>query len=97
MRKLNKQTAPTTKRSGAPARKARRELVTVIGPLTACTLKDVLWETLNDIRSNQIQAHRGDAIASQAREILRTIKTQMQIANAAKRGLPEDIVRFSEG
>ena len=78
-------------------RAPRKQLVTVIGPLTATSLKDVLWETLNDIRSNQMQANRGDAIASQAREILRTIKTQLQISGAAKRGVPKDIIQFSEG
>ena len=71
--------------------------MTVIGPLNATSLKDVLWETLNDIRSNQMQANRGDAIASQAREILRTIKTQLQVSSAAKRGVPKDIIAFSEG
>jgi len=77
-------------------RKRKTPLVTVLGPLTATGLKNVLWDTLNDIRSNTIQAHRGDAIASQAREILRTVKTQLQVANAAKRAVPDDIVRFVE-
>lgn len=70
--------------------------MTVIGPLSASSLRNVLWETLHDIRSNQMLPNRGDAIAAQAREILRTVKTQMQIASAARRGLPEDIVTFSE-
>jgi len=70
--------------------------VTVIGPLNASSLRNVLWETLNDIRTNQMLPNRGDAIASQAREILRTVKTQLQIASAARRGVPEDILDFSE-
>lgn len=74
----------------------KKEIVTVIGPLTASGLRGVLWETLNDIRTNQMQANRGDAIASQAREILRTVKTQLQVASAAKRGVPQDIIKFSE-
>jgi len=76
--------------------KDRKELVTVIGPLNASSLRNVLWETLNDIRTNQMLPNRGDAIASQAREILRTVKTQLQIASAARRGVPEDILDFSE-
>jgi len=68
----------------------------VIGPLSAGSLRDVLWETLNDVRTNQMLPNRADAIASQAREILRTVKTQLQIASAARRGVPEDIVNFSE-
>ena len=70
--------------------------VTVIGPLKASALKDVLWETLTDLRSNQLPANRADAIAAQAREILRTVKTQLQVTNAAKRPVPADIVAFAE-
>lgn len=65
-------------------------------PLTANSLKDVLWETLNDLKTNQMPAASGDAIAAQAREILRTVRTQMQIAGQSKRGLPIEIVEFSE-
>jgi hypothetical protein len=39
---------------------------------------------------------RGDAIAGQAREILRTVKTQMQISGQAKRPLSSEIVDFAE-
>ena len=39
---------------------------------------------------------RADAVAAQSREILRTIKTQMQIAGQSKRGLPQEIIDFSE-
>lgn len=70
--------------------------MTVIGPLSAGSLRNVLWETLNDVRTNQMLPNRADAIASQAREILRTVKTQLQIASAARRGIPEDIISFSE-
>lgn len=70
--------------------------MTVIGPLSASSLRDVLWETLNDVRRNDMLPNRADAIASQAREILRTVKTQLQIASAARRGVPNDIINFSE-
>lgn len=59
-------------------------------------MRDVLWETLLDVRSNNIQANRADAVATQAREILRTVKTQLQITNAAKRSVPQDIIAFAE-
>lgn len=68
----------------------------VIPALKASTLKDVLWETLVDLRSNDMPANRADAIAAQAREILRTVKTQLQVTNAAKRPVPQQIVDFSE-
>jgi hypothetical protein len=59
-------------------------------------LKDVLWETLIDLRSNDMPANRADAIAAQAREILRTVKVQLQVTNAAKRPVPIRIVEFAE-
>lgn len=71
--------------------------MTVIRPLTASALKETLWETLTDLRHENILPNRADAIAAQSREILRTIKTQLQIAGQAKRGVPDEIVRFSEG
>jgi hypothetical protein len=56
----------------------------------------VLWETLTDLKADNILPNRADAIAVQSREILRTIKTQMQISSQSKRALPRDIIEFSE-
>ncbi len=64
--------------------------------LTAINLKKALWETLNDIKDDKMQASQGDAIASQAREILRTVKTQLQICTHTKRSVPLEIIEFSE-
>ena len=64
--------------------------------LTANNLKQALWETLNEIKTNVIMPAEADAIASQAREILRTIKVQLQIAAQGKRNLPNDVYEFSE-
>ena len=64
--------------------------------LSAGNLKRALWETLNDIKSDKMQANQGDAIAAQAREILRAIKVQLQIAGHTKRSVPLDVVEFSE-
>lgn len=69
---------------------------TVIPALKASALKDVLWETLIDLRGNHMPANRADAIAAQAREILRTVKVQLQVTNAAKRPVPRGIVDFAE-
>jgi len=69
---------------------------TVIPPLTAHNLKDVLWTTLNDIRDKNILPSSADAIAAQSREILRTVRTQMAIASQTKRALPDEIIEFSE-
>lgn len=64
--------------------------------LTAVSLKDALWETLQDIKSGVIQPGQGDAIASQAREILRTVKVQLQITNQSKRSVPIEVITFAE-
>jgi len=70
--------------------------VQVIRPLTAGSLKDILWETLTDLKHENILPNRADSIAAQSREILRTIKVQLQVAGAAKRTVPQDIIEFSE-
>ena len=89
-------TKPSTKNKRALVKAPKRTAVTVIPALKASTLKDVLWETLIDLRSNDMPANRADAIAAQAREILRTVKVQLQVTNAAKRPVPTRIVEFAE-
>jgi hypothetical protein len=64
--------------------------------LSATNLKAALWETLNDVKSDKMQAAQGDAIAGQAREILRTVKTQLQICAQAKRNVPTEVIDFAE-
>lgn len=64
--------------------------------LTAVSLKDALWETLQDIKTGVIQPGQGDAIASQAREILRTVKVQLQITSQSKRSVPIEVITFAE-
>lgn len=64
--------------------------------LTAANLKTALWETLNGIKENTIDAAQGDAIAAQGREILRTVKVQLQVSQQGKRSIPADVISFSE-
>lgn len=64
--------------------------------LTATALKTALWDTLNSIKGDTMQPGQGDAIASQAREILRTVKIQLQIANQTQRNVPVEVIEFSE-
>lgn len=87
--------AARTRRKNVPAR-ATTTAVALIRPLSASSLKDILWETLTDLKSENILPNRADAIAAQSREILRTIKVQLQVAGQAKRGVPQDIIEFSE-
>lgn len=94
MKSVSKTKRSTNGKHALALRKSRR--VTVIPALKASTLKDVLWETLVDLRANDMPANRADAIAAQAREILRTVKVQLQVTNAAKRPVPRGIVDFAE-
>lgn len=64
--------------------------------LSATNLKNALWETLNEVKGDKMLPAQGDAIACQAREILRTVKVQLQIAAQSKRNIPTEIIDFSE-
>jgi hypothetical protein len=64
--------------------------------LTAVNLKEALWQTLQSIKDNTMQPNQGDAIASQAREILRTVKVQLQIAGQTKRPVAAEVITFAE-
>jgi hypothetical protein len=101
--KSNTKTVQRTKRNAANGKAPKKNAVAtrpsaaqVIRPLTAGSLKDILWETLTDLKHENILPNRADAIAAQSREILRTIKVQLQVAGAAKCAVPQDIIEFSE-
>lgn len=64
--------------------------------LTATALKQALWDTLNGLKTGNVQAAEGDAIASQAREILRTTNMQLRIAQQSKRPVSADVIAFAE-
>ena len=64
--------------------------------LTATNLKNALWETLLDVREGRKQPGEADAIACQAREIIRTVKVQLQIVAQSKRTVPVEVIAFAE-
>lgn len=64
--------------------------------LNAENLKEVLWDTLQKVKSGKMEAGQGDAIASQAREILRTTVVQLKVAQQGNRAIPSDVIDFSE-
>jgi hypothetical protein len=65
--------------------------------LTASNLKEALWITLNKVKAKQMLPGHADAVASQAREILRTVKVQLMISGQTARPVPTEVVEFSEG
>ena len=64
--------------------------------LTAGNLKDALWETLQKVRKGEMDAGNADAIATQSREIVRTVNLQLRVAQQSKRPIPTDVMSFSE-
>ena len=64
--------------------------------LTAVNLKAALWDTLNELKTGSVQPGQADVIASQAREIIRTVRTQLLITSQAKRSVPADVITFAE-
>lgn len=65
--------------------------------LSAFNLKEALWSTLNAVRTKKMMPGHADAVASQAREILRTVKVQLMVSGATNRAVPFEVIEFSEG
>lgn len=63
--------------------------------LTATNLKDALWDTLQQLQDGKIEAGQADSISSQAREILRTVKIQLDISRDSKRDVSADVIAFN--
>jgi len=64
--------------------------------LTAKNLKSALWETLKEVKSGKMEPGQADAVASQAREILRTTNTQLRVFQQAKRPVGAEVISFAE-
>lgn len=72
-------------------------MATTTQELTAVNLKAALWDTLQGLQKDTIEPGKGDAIAVQAREILRTVNTQLKVQSACGRKIPTEVIEFSEG
>ncbi len=64
--------------------------------LSATNLKNILWDTLLKVKSGKMEAGQADAVASQAREILRTTTVQLKVASQTNRVVAKDVIEFSE-
>lgn len=63
--------------------------------LTAKALKTTLWDTIVDLREKKIDPGYADAIASQAREVVRVVREQRMIANSAGLAVPDEVIEFA--
>lgn len=63
--------------------------------LSANALKEVLWDTLQQVKTGKMDAGRADSIATQSREILRTTALQVRVASVSKRKIPMEVLNFS--
>ena len=52
--------------------------------LNAENLKNMLWETLQDVKSEVMDSKTANAIAAQARGILGTVRTEIAIQHSTK-------------
>lgn len=62
--------------------------------LNAKSLKNALWSTLNELKNGDCDPGKADAIASQAREILRTVNTQLKISAQSNTDISADVIGF---
>lgn len=64
--------------------------------LNAINLKETLWDTLQKVKNGKVTPASGDVVASQAREILRTVRTQLQIFSQAGKSVSAELVDFAK-
>jgi hypothetical protein len=64
--------------------------------LDAVELKKSLWSTLQHVRAGTITPQSADAVASQAREILRTVRMQLAIFQQAAETVSKELIDFAK-
>lgn len=62
--------------------------------LTGKALAEELWGTLLDLRAGKIETHVADAVATQAREITRVVRTRSMVLGQAKEAVTGDLLEF---
>lgn len=63
--------------------------------LTAKNMKEVLWTTLLKLKNGKMDVAEADAMSSQAREIIKVIKTQQSILSQAGRTVTNDLIEYA--
>jgi len=64
--------------------------------LNAKNLKDKLWANLQGIEDGKVQLSQADGMASQAREILRVVKIELEITKQSGQAVTEKLKAFPE-
>lgn len=49
--------------------------------LSAKNMKEMLWQTMQEVRSKKITPKAAQAVASQSREIIRIVRIELQVAS----------------
>lgn len=63
--------------------------------LNAVNLKAALWDTLQKLRTGEVEPHVADSIAVQGREIVRTTRVQLSIIDKAKCQVSDELIDFA--
>lgn len=64
--------------------------------LNAVTLKAELWDTLKKVKAGKVTTATGDIVAAQAREILRTVRTQLSIFSQSGDSVSAEVSAFAK-
>jgi len=64
--------------------------------LNAKNLKKILWDNLQGIQNGNVQPAQADSMASQAREILKTVKTELEICKQSGKPVSDKLQKFPE-
>lgn len=64
--------------------------------LTANSLKNILWESMIQLKDGSVSPQVSNAMATNCREILRVVRVQLQIATQMNQEIPVELIEFSE-
>lgn len=64
--------------------------------LNAKNLKEKLWNNLQGIQDGSVQLSQADGMATQAREILRTVKIELEITKQSGKSVTDKLKAFPE-
>lgn len=73
-----------------------KKQLTQVPVLTANSLKNVLWESMNQLKDGSVSPQVSNAMATNCREILRVVRVQLQIATQMNQEIPVELIEFSK-